>query len=95
MPAQHQLKPIYIGTVFFEGVLGQAKNGEELFWEEKLHTTNGKAQTCTQGDLPFFLLSLGGGGRIFLNVSLVLNVFSLCSFQVPNGFSSGSPTCSP
>jgi hypothetical protein len=42
----------------------QAKNGDELFWEEKFHAANGKAQVCTQGALHFFLLSLGrGGGR--------------------------------
>jgi hypothetical protein len=62
--------------VFFaKGIMAQAKNGEELSWEEKFHAANYKAQACTQGALPFFLLNLGGGGRIFLNVSLVPNVF--------------------
>jgi hypothetical protein len=27
-----------------QGVLAQAKNGDELFWEEKFHAANGKAQ---------------------------------------------------
>jgi hypothetical protein len=26
------------------GYLAQAKNGDELFWEEKFHAANGKAQ---------------------------------------------------
>jgi hypothetical protein len=44
------------------GVLVQAKNGDELFWEEKFHAANRKAQACNQGALGFFfLLSLGGG----------------------------------
>jgi hypothetical protein len=42
--------------------IGQAKNGGELFWEEKFHAANGKAQACTQGALHFFLLSGGGRG---------------------------------
>jgi hypothetical protein len=44
-----------------EGYIAQAKNGGELFWEEKFHAANGKAQAHTQGALHFFLLSLGGG----------------------------------
>jgi hypothetical protein len=32
-----------IGRVFFaKGVLAQAKNGDELFWEEKFHAANGR-----------------------------------------------------
>jgi hypothetical protein len=38
-----------------QGVLAQAKTGDELFWEEKFHATNGKAQACIQGALPIFL----------------------------------------
>jgi hypothetical protein len=30
-----------------QGVLGQAKNGDELFCEEKFHVANGKAPTCS------------------------------------------------
>jgi hypothetical protein len=41
---------------------GQAKNGDKLFWEEKFHATNGKAQAHTKGALHFFLLSFGGKG---------------------------------
>jgi hypothetical protein len=69
-----------------QGVLAQARNGEELFWEEKFHAANGKAQACTQGALLFFLLSLGGGaGKDFFS-PLVSNVFPLCSLQIPNMF---------
>jgi hypothetical protein len=32
-------------------LLAQAKKGDELFWEEKFHAANGKAQACTQGAL--------------------------------------------
>jgi hypothetical protein len=30
-----------------QGVLAQAKNSDELFWEEKFHATNGKALHLT------------------------------------------------
>ncbi len=67
------------------GILAQAKNGDQLFWEHKFHAFNGKAQACTQGAfLAFFPFKgkggFGGGGG-----------FPLRSIQVPNGFSSGSP----
>jgi len=48
-----------------QGVLAQAKNGDELLREEKFHATNGKAQACIQGALPIFLLSLGRGRGVF------------------------------
>jgi hypothetical protein len=44
------------------GVLVQAKNGDELFWEEKFHAANGKAQACNQGALGFFFLFKFWGG---------------------------------
>jgi hypothetical protein len=86
-----------------QGVLAHAKNDDEVFWEEKFHATNGKAQTCTQGALFFFLLCFGvgwggvgwRGGKIFFHFSRLPNVFALCSFQVPNGFPIFSPTFSP
>jgi hypothetical protein len=43
-------------------VLAWAKNGDELFWEEKFHAATGKAQACTQDDLHFFLLKQGAKG---------------------------------
>ncbi len=61
-----------------QGVLAQAKNGDELFWEEKFHAANGKARACTQGALHFILLSFGGKG-FFFHFSLVPNVFPLNS----------------
>ncbi len=63
----------------------QAKNGDELFWEEKFHAANGKAQVCTQGALHFFLLSLGRGGAgegFSKRISLTPNVFPICSHYV-------------
>jgi len=65
-------------------VLAQAKNGEELFWEEKFHTSNGKAQACTQDALVFFLLGLRGEGFFsFFPGS------PMCSHYVPFKFPMG------
>ncbi len=44
-----------------------------------------------------FMLGLGEGG-IFFHISLLPNVFALCSLEVPNmfpNFAMFSPTCSP
>jgi len=41
---------------------GQAKNVDKLFWEEKFHAANVKAQGHTECALHSFLLSLGGEG---------------------------------
>ncbi len=45
----------------------------------------------------FWGLGVGGGkgGEIFFHFFQLLNVFALCSFQVPNGFPIFSPTFSP
>jgi len=75
-----------------QGVLAHAKNGDELFWEEKFHVANGKAQACTQGALFFFLLSLGGGGE---DLFFIFPWFPMCFHYVPLKFPMGSPTCSP
>jgi len=48
----------------------EGKNIDELFWEEKFHAANGKAQAYTQGALHFSLLSWersGGWRRIFFS----------------------------
>jgi len=37
--------------------IAEGKNSDELFWEEKFHAANGKAQAYTQGALHFSLLS--------------------------------------
>jgi len=52
-------------------MLAHAKNGDEIFWKEKFHVANGKAQACPQGALVFFLLcfGVGGGGKIFFHFS--------------------------
>ncbi len=48
--------------------MGWAKNGDEVFWEEKkFHAASGKAQACTQGALLFSLLCFGGGGGDFFS----------------------------
>jgi len=36
-----------------QGVLAQAKNGDELFLEDTFHAPNGKAQACSQVALLF------------------------------------------
>jgi hypothetical protein len=66
-----------------QGELAQAKNGDELFWEDKSHAANWKAQACTQGAL-LFSFKVSGGKNVFFHFSLVHNVFPLCSLQVPN-----------
>ncbi len=80
---------------FLQGALAHAKNGDEVFWEEKFHATNGKAQTCTQGAFFFSFYVLGWGGKIFFHSFRLPKVFALCSFQVPDGFPIFSPTFSP
>ncbi len=75
-----------------QGVLAQAKNGDELFWEEKFHVTNGKAQACIQGALPIFLLSLGRGRDSFSFFPSSQCVPTMFQVQVPNGFSLCSPS---
>jgi len=81
-------------------VLAHAKNGDEVFWEEKFHAANGKAQVRTQGALFFFFLCFGVGAegegeRFFFIFPDFPCVFALCSFQVPNGFPIFSPTFFP
>jgi hypothetical protein len=39
----------------WKGVLAQVKNGDEQFWKEKFHATNGKAQRALINH-PFFSL---------------------------------------
>jgi len=72
-----------------QGALAHAKNGDEVFWKEKFHAANGKAQTCTQGTLFFFLLwfgVLGGEERFFF----IFPNFPMCSHYVPFKFPMGS-----
>jgi hypothetical protein len=75
-----------------QGVLAQAKNGDEL-WEDKFHAANGKPQACHQSALLFFLLSFGGGrggegeseGFFF-----IFPWFPMCSHYCPFKFPMGS-----
>jgi hypothetical protein len=72
-----------------QGALAHAKNGDEVFWKEKFHAANGKAQTCTQGALFFFLLCFGvwrGEERFFF----IFPNFPMCSHYVPFKFPMGS-----
>jgi len=72
-------------------VLAHAKNGDEVFWEEKFHAANGKAQACTQGAFFFSFHVLGfwgrgrGGGCFF-----IFPDFPMCSHYVPFKFPMGS-----
>jgi len=47
-----------------QGVLAHAKNGDKVFWKEKFHAANGKAQACIQGALFVFFLCFGVGGWV-------------------------------
>jgi hypothetical protein len=64
----------------------------KLFWEDKFHAINGKAQACTQCALVFVLLSVlgGGGGRriffIYPGSQCVITIFLSSSQWVPNVF---------
>ncbi len=80
-----QPKPLNKYGVLCNGVLAQAKNLDKLFWEEKFHAANGKAQACTQGGLLFFPLSLGGKDFFF-----IFPWFPTCSCYVPFKFPMGS-----
>jgi hypothetical protein len=69
----------------------QAKNGDELFSEEKFHAATGKAQACTQGALHVFLFSWGvGGGASEEDFFSGFPWFPLCSLYILNKFSSCS-----
>jgi hypothetical protein len=77
-----------------QGALAHAKNGDEVFWEEKFHAANGKAQACTQGALLFFLLCFGVGGRRQgewgKRFFFIFPDFPMCSHYVPFKFPMGS-----
>ncbi len=68
-----------------QGLLAQAKNGDQVFWEEKFHAVNGKAQACTQRALFFSLLCFGRGGGDVFHIPRLPNVFAVCSFKFPIG----------
>jgi len=73
-----------------QGLLAHAKDGDEVFWEEKFHAANGKAQACTQGALVFFLFMFWGWGGDFFSFfptsQCVRTMFLSSSQWVPNIF---------
>lgn len=75
-------------------VFAQAKNGDELFWEEKFDAANGRAQACTQGNLLFLPFKFWGAEKegFFFHFSLLPNVFPLCSLEVPKNPKTLNPT---
>jgi len=73
---------------FIIGVLDQAKNGDQQFWKENFHATNGKAQHALMDNQVFSLWRVGETG-IFCFFPLfpmcthpVLIKFSMCSQNV-------------
>ncbi len=62
-----------------QGVLAHAKNDDELFWEEKFHAANVKAQARSQSALLFFpfKVEVGGKSMFLLFISLIdqLSIF--------------------
>jgi len=72
----------------WNGILAQAKNGNEQFWKEKFCAASGKAQHALMDS--FFLFErVGerGEGFYFILFVVVLNVFSSCSLEVLIKFS--------
>jgi hypothetical protein len=70
-------------------VLLQAKNGDELYCEEKFGAANGTAQNMHSRCLDFFSSELGvggGGGEQFSIFSLV----PMCCHYIPFNFPMGS-----
>jgi hypothetical protein len=61
------------------GVLAQAKNGDEQFWNIAISCSEWEGSACTQSALIVFLLGWGrrGGvvGRDFFHFSFVPNMF--------------------
>jgi hypothetical protein len=70
-----------------QGVLAQAKIGEELFWEEKFHAANGKAQSMhSKVHCLFFSKILGGEEEVFYFIfSLVPQCVPITPFNFPMG----------
>jgi hypothetical protein len=78
---------------FIMGVLAQAKNGDEQFWNIEISCSQWEGSACTQSALIFFFQVWGGDKRIFFkNSSVPKHVpfkFPMGSHQVPNVFSKG------
>jgi hypothetical protein len=71
--------------VLGKGVLGQAKNGDELFWEEKISCSQLEGPSMHSRCLAFlpFKFWVGVVGKEFyFHFSLVPNVFPMCSLEI-------------
>jgi len=79
------------------GVLAQAKNGDEEFWNIKISCSQWEGSACTQSALIFFSLKFWvleggvGGGEDFFHFSFVLNMFPSSSQWFPSVFPKGVP----
>ncbi len=67
---------------FIMGVLAQAKNGDEQFWNIKISCSHWEGSACTQSALILFFKASGWGEDFFS--------FSLCSQHVPFKLPMGS-----
>jgi hypothetical protein len=74
---------------FIMGVLAQAKNGDEQFWNIEIPCSQWEGSACTQSALNFFFQVLGDK-RIFLGIPSFPNVSPSSSQWVPIRF----PVCS-
>jgi hypothetical protein len=63
------------------GVLAEAKNGDEQFWNIEISCSQWEGSACTH-DGPCFLLFEGVGGGGLKKFPLVPNIFSPCSQRV-------------
>ncbi len=74
--------------VLCRGVLAQAKNGNELFWEEKFHAAKWEGPSMHSRRPAFFPFKFGWG-RVE-DYYFFFPCFPLCSQYVPFKFSMGS-----
>jgi len=67
------------------GVLVLVENGDQQFWKERFHATNGKAQHAYMMALVFSFWGWGGRSYFwFFSCSQCApNMFSSCSLEVP------------
>ncbi len=88
----------WISGVFFARGINPCQKWWWSLLEREISCSQWEGPSMHSRRLVFFLFMFwggGGGGKIFFHFSRLLNVFALCSFQVPNGFPIFSPTFSP
>ncbi len=73
------------------GVLAQAKNGDEQFWNIEISCCQWEGSACTESALIFSLSCWWGVGESFFHFSFVPFKFPMSSHQVPNVFFKGVP----